>query len=224
MRRFQNADETKSFYAELTGYDEKTKRVTVRNKAGRKQSFSIEILSEDDRTYVKENAKRLAVGESISISLRKFQDKSEKQLEPRIENRVAPSGYTISLNNRSKSSFTNLTLNYTLYYTVQDYLSPERTPKQVSGTLTCEEITSRETVTLKTETIGIVSGKLEPVIKYKTKKNRDGQSYTEPYVDKPGGRRKDQMVGCKIELIIDGEVVKTETEGTIQMEKISEGL
>lgn len=222
MRRFQNADQTKSFYAELTGFDAKTNRVTVRTKMGRSKTFMIEILSEEDQKYVKENGKRLAVGNGINLSLKKFQEKSVKQLETRTVNRVAPSGYTISLKNRTKNEFSELTLNYTLYYEVQGYLKPERTPQEQTGTLVCKSISSQETISLNTETVNIVSGKLEPVISYKDRKDAEGNHYTEPHVDKPGGRRKDLLVGCKVELVIDGQVVKTETDGTIQIEQAAQ--
>jgi len=219
MRRFQKADETKSFYAELTGYDTSTQIVTVRLKAGRTQSFKIDILSKDDQAYIKENGKRLGVGNNINITLRRFQGKSEKKVEPLIVNRVSPSGYTITLNNRSKSQYTDITVNYTLYYAVQDYLSPERTPKEQTGTLQCKKIMSKDTVYLKTDTVDIVSGKLDPVISHITKKGQNGQSYQETHVDKPGGRRKDQLIGCKVELLIDGEVVKSELDGTLALGK-----
>lgn len=223
MRRFQNADETKSFYAELIGYDQANKRVTIRLKTGRKQTFTLEILSKDDQKYIQENGNRLAVGNDIRISLKRFQGKSEKKIAPRIVDRVAPSGYTITLDNRAKNDFSDITINYTLYYAVQDYLKPERTLKEKTGTLVCKKIMAKEKLTLITETVEIVSGKLEPVITYRTKKDANGQSYQEPHVDKPGGRRKDQLIGCKIEVVIDEEVVKTETDGTLSLEKATRG-
>lgn len=219
MRRFQNADETKSFYAELTGYDTSTEIVTVRLKAGQTQSFKLNILSKDDQTYIKENGNRLGVGSNIRITLKRFQGKSEKKLEPRTVNRVSPSGYTITLYNRSKSRYSDITINYTLYYAVQDYVSPKRTHKEEKGTLECKKIMSKETVYLKTDTVDIVSGKLEPLISYKTQKNQNGQSYQEVHVDEPGGRRKDQLTGCKVELLIDGEVVKSELDGTLSLKQ-----
>ncbi len=217
IRRFQSQDKTKSFFAELTGYDAKTKRVTVRMKSGRKSSFKIDLLSENDQKYVVANGKRLAVGNDIRLSLRKFQDKSIKKLAPRTVDRVYPSGYTISLSNRSKNTYTDLSVNYTLYYQVQGYLKPEREKKMSTGNLSCEKIVANQTVTLHTEKLDIVSGKLEPVIKYVSKTNAEGISYQEPVVAKPGGRRKDLLTGCKVEILVDGEVVKSETDGTISV-------
>lgn len=219
IRRFQNKDKTKSFFAELTGYDTKTKRVTVRMKNGRTSTFLIDVLSKEDQEYVEANGKRLAIGNDIRLSLRKFQDKSKKKLEPRIVNRVYPSGYTVTLNNRSKKTYKGITINYTLYYGVQGYLKPERKQEEKAGTLTCEKITSQQTLSLNTETVDIISGKLEPVIKNVRKRNAQGEEYVEPVVEKPGGRRKDLLMGCKIDIVVDGEVVKSITDGTIAIEE-----
>lgn len=218
VRRFQNKEETKSFFAELTAYDAKTKLLTVRMSNGRHKRFALDLLSKDDQKYVLENAKRLAVGKNIRVRLEKFKDKSKKELEPRIVNRVAPSGYQISLSNRAKHTFTDITLKYTLYYAVQGYLKPERENKIKEGEVVCKAITSQETVNLKTETINIVSGKLEPVIKNVRRRNADGQEYIEPVVEKEGGNRKDLLLGCKVEIVVDGQVVKSLVDGTIQIE------
>lgn len=218
MRRFQNAEQTKSFYAELVGFDKKTKRVRVRMKNGKKQVFAIELLSEEDQKYISENADRLAVGNEMRVSMRKYQDRSVKKTAERIVDRVAPCGYNITLNNGAKTPFTNITINYTLYYAVQDYLNPKRELKEKKGTLICPKILARETLTLKTEPVDIVSGKLEPVIKYRDRKGPDGETYTEPVVEKPGGRRKDQLLGCRVEIVVDGVVVKTESDGSISLE------
>ncbi|MGB0991510.1 MAG: hypothetical protein ACPG32_03475 [Akkermansiaceae bacterium] len=218
VRRFQNADETKSFFGELVDYDAKKKLVTVKLQKGNKKiKFALNILSEDDQKYVLNNADRVAVANNIEITLKKFSDKSKKELKPRIVNRVHPSGYTIQVNNRSKKVISNITLNYTLYYAVQDYLKPERKDETKEGSLTIEKIVAQRKQTHKTETIDIVSGKLDPVIKNVRRKGADGQDYIEPVVEKPGGKRKDLLQGCKVDVLVDGKVVKTITEGTLKV-------
>lgn len=219
LRRFQSKDKTKSFFAELTGYDAKTKRVTVRMKNRRLSTFPIDILSEGDQEYVVANGRRLAIGNDIRLSLRKFQDKSVKKLRPRITDRVYPSGYTISLSNRAKRSFKDISIRYTLYYGVQGYLEPKRKNEEKTGKLTCKLITSQQTVTLKTEAVDIVSGKLEPTFKSVRRRDSEGNTYTDLVVDKPGGRRKDILMGCKVEIVVDGEVVKSEADGTLAVDE-----
>lgn len=222
LRRFQNAEQTKSFYAELTGYDAKTKRVTVKLKNGRAQSFSIDILSEDDKKYILENGKRLAVGNDIRVSMKDFNDKYKKVHKPRTEDRVYPSGYTITLSNRAKQIFENITLNYTLYYAVQGYVKPGRKQESKSGTLVCKHIPAQGNATVKTETVDIISGKLDPVVGTRQRTDAEGNRYDETYVVEEGGRRKDLLLGCKVDIVVDGEVVKSVTEGTIGIEDANE--
>ena len=221
MRQFLNAEGTKSFSAELTDYDAKSKRVSVRLKNGRIQTFQIDLLSEEDKNYIEANARFLAVGNSLGVTLTRYQDASRKESSGRTVNRVHPSGYAITLNNRSKEVFSNLTLNYTLHYAVQDYLKPERVNQSKAGTLTCKVLPSSGRETFRTDSVDIVAGKLEPVIK-NVRRRSGGQDYMEAVVTKEGGRRKDLLVGCKLEVVVDGRVVKSVTDGTIQLQKEEE--
>lgn len=222
LHRFQNADETKSFFAELTGYDAQTKRVSVRLKNGRTQVFTIDLLSDDGKKYVLANGKRLAIGNDIRVTIDDYKEKTKKAYKPLIENRVYPCGYTITLSNRAKKTHTNITINYTLYYAVQGYVKPERKREKKTGTLTCKKVTAQGTVTLKTETVDIISGKLDPTYKKVPRTNADGTRYTASVLDKPGGRRKDLLLGCKVDILVDGEVVKSLIDGTIAIEDANE--
>ena len=218
MRMFQNKDNTKSFLAKLTGYDNKTQNVTVRMKNGRTTTFPITVLSPDDQAYVKANGKQLAIASDIEIGLTKFQDKSVKKTAPRITNRVYPSGYNITLNNRSKNTYDNISVKYTLYYEVQGYVDSQRSKMRHHGTLDYGQIVDKERVTLQTEKIDIISGKLEPLIKYKRINQGNGQIDVIPEVVEPGGRRKDLLTGCKVEILINGKVVKSDVDGKIPEE------
>lgn len=218
FRIFRNAEGTKSFAAELTSYDAKTKVVSVRAKNGRIQNFTLELLSEKDQAYVLKNATRLAVGAKLDLTLASFKDSSRKERKDRITDRIYPSGYTINLRNRSKNAFEGVTLNYTLHYEVQDYLNPERKPESKTGTIDCGTIVPLANITLRTDTVDIVSGKLEPVITNQIRRTATGEDYVEPVVTSPGGKRKDLLVGCRVDVIVDGQVVKSVTDGTLAVE------
>ena len=55
-RTFNSADGKKSFRAVLTQYDQETEMVSVRKSNGRTSKFKIELLSEEDQSYVKEHS------------------------------------------------------------------------------------------------------------------------------------------------------------------------
>lgn len=216
--RFESADGSKSFIGELTGYDAKSNRVSVKIK-GKTQRFKLELLSEKDRKYVEDNAERLAFANDISISIDSFTDKYVKRSEDRTDDRVYPSGYNIKLSNRSKQTFENIEVTYTIYYGVQGYLKPERKTEKETGEMIFKSLIPLGSSTQRTKPVEIVSGKLEPVLRNVTRRNPDGSDYVEVVVSQPGGRRKDQLIGCSVSLVIDGEVVNTVTEGKIQLEQ-----
>ena len=223
MHRFKSADGSKDFIGELTGYDPKTKAVSVKIKR-RIQTFKIDLLSEEDQKYVIENGERLAVANDIDISLESYTDKYVKKKEKRIEDRIYPSGYEVKISNRSRRTFENLKLTYTIYYGVQGYLKPDRKTEEATGELVCKTLTSLGSTTLRTEPVSIVTGELEPIIDNQVMRNPDGSTYIEPIVKEPGGRRKDQLIGCTVNVLIDGKVVKTVTEGKIQLDQKKRGF
>jgi hypothetical protein len=175
-------------------------------------NFSIDLLSEADQKYVIEQGKLLAVFKNIEISLKEFREESEKKTSERIEYRVAPCGYVITLNNRSAQDFKKLEVKYTIYYAVQGYLDADRKVETSTGELTCD-LASNKSQELKTNSVDIVSGKMEPLIENVRRRNKDGNYYMESVVKEPGGRRTDLLQGCAVELWVDGKFVKTITDG-----------
>lgn len=219
MRLFQNPEKTKTFMGELTAYDAKNKLVSVRMKNGRVSKFSMDHLSKEDQEYVEANAKRLAIANDLRVSLDEFHKPSRKVKKGRVLDRIQASGYNIMLSNRSKVAMLDISMNYTLYYKVQGYLKPKRTTKSQSGTLNCEVVAAIGSISYKTETVDIVSGKLEPKIDQVQRRNADGEKYTETVVREPGGRRKDLLVGCRVDILVNDQVVKTVTDGITSLEK-----
>ena len=208
---FKSADGSKSFSGELIEYDPKTKTVTVISQR-KTMNFSIDLLGEADQKYVIEQGKLLAVFKNIEISLKDFREESVKKTSERVEDRTAPCGYVITLNNRSTQDFKNVVVKYTIYYAVQGYLEADRKVETATGELACD-LASNKSQELKTKTVDIVSGKMEPLIENVRRRDKDGNHYMESVVKEPGGRRMDLLQGCAVELWMDGKVVKTISEG-----------
>ena len=214
IRRFESADGTRSFSGELVGYDPKTEMVSVRMQ-GRVSSFKLSLLSAGDQEYVKKEGEVLALVNQIDITLAEYRGKATKQEKDRISDRVYPSGYSVRLSNRSRQTFEKLELTYTVYYGEQGYLKEERETKKIEGRMVCELLDPLRNDTLQTEPVPIVSGKLEPVIEHVPRTLPDGTQTVETIVKEPGGRRKDQLIGCEVRLLLDGKVVKTVTAGDL---------
>ncbi|MCU0795961.1 MAG: hypothetical protein MUF31_08515 [Akkermansiaceae bacterium] len=214
LRRFQSADGTRDFTGELVGYDPKTEMVSVKMQ-GRVASFKLSLLSEDDQEYVKEQGEVLALVNQIEITLTEYRGKPTKKEEDRIVDRIYPSGYEVRLSNRSRQTFENLEFTYTVYYGEQDYLKEERKTRELEGKMKCSLLAPLRTDTLQTEPVPIVSGKLEPVIVHERRRMPDGTEFVETRVAEPGGRRKDQLIGCEVRLLLDGKVVKRVSAGDL---------
>lgn len=211
LHTFKSADGSKTFSGELNRYDPTTKTVIVIVER-KTQTFKIDLLSDEDQTYVIEQGKQLSLIKDIDITLKAYTEQSEKKTAERIEDRVYPSGYVITINNRSKQDFKGLKVSYTLHYAVQGYLEPDRKDETLTDTLTCDLApgTSKE---LRTKTVDIVSGKLEPLIENVRRRDKDGNIYNETVVKEVGGLRKDLLKSCEVDLLIDGKIVKTVTDG-----------
>jgi len=214
IRRFQSKDGTKDFTGELTGYDPETGTVSVKMN-GRVANFNISLLSDEDQEYVKEVGEVLALVNQIEITLTEYRGKPTKKEEDRITDRIYPSGYDVRLSNKSRQTFEDLELTYTVYYGEQDYLKEERKTKELEGKMKFPVLAPLRSETLQTEPVPIVSGKLDPVIVQERRRLQDGTEIVESRVAEPGGRRKDQLIGCEVRLLLDGKVVKRVSAGDL---------
>ena len=69
LHRFDNADGSKSFYAELLRFDDKKKLVTVRMVSGREMHFPVSLLSEKGQEWVDGQKEILAASRWLRLKL-----------------------------------------------------------------------------------------------------------------------------------------------------------
>lgn len=153
QREFHSADQSKSFKATLTGYNAKTKTVTVTMGAGQTKSFKLDILSPDCQKYVLAQQQALAIAKSVRLTI-----DEEKGAKAGDE---VPTGYSIEVRNNGKMSLDEVTLNYTLYYDQGDLVKGGTVSKTKTGTLTTGKMYSSDTITVSTAKVGIVR-KIKP--------------------------------------------------------------
>ncbi|MGE9269513.1 MAG: hypothetical protein ACQKBU_01810 [Verrucomicrobiales bacterium] len=212
LHRFESADGGKDFVGELRGYDPDSELVRVKVNS-KLLSFPLKVLSQRDRLYVLDNGEGLAMANQLAIHLERYIDKHEKRVMGRKTDRIYPSGYEVRLTNRSQRELKKIKLTYTVYYGVQGYLDPARTTMEFTGRLYCKALAPGKSVTLRTKPVDIVSGVLEPVLADEVLSLPEGDSE----VLYPGGRRKDQLIGCSVDLVVNRKVVKRVREGSLQL-------
>ncbi|BDS06387.1 hypothetical protein NT6N_14270 [Oceaniferula spumae] len=148
QREFFSADKSKSFKATLTGYNSKTKTVTVSVGPGRSKHFSLDVLSPECQKYVLANEAGLAIAKNVRLTIE--EDKGLKNGDE------VPTGYSIEVRNNGKVTVDNVSLKYTLYYDQGDLVRGGIISKTKEGTLATGKLYSSDTITVATDKVGIV--------------------------------------------------------------------
>ncbi len=159
QRTFHSAtDSSKSFEAELTGYDPIKQIVSVTLKSGKAQRFSLALLSEEDQKYVKDHAVILAVGRDVDISFKEVKGDVTRTKQGLVRSRSTPISYEIAVYNRSDQIIKDLEVRYSLYYCVgsSSATGPSHTPKLLKGTLTYPKLFGKYNETRTTSEIVII--------------------------------------------------------------------
>lgn len=155
QRTFYNTDKTKSFEGTLTGYNAKTKTVTVSVGAGRSKNFKLSVLSPECQKYVLSQEQGLAIAKSVRLTI--SESKGNKVGD------AVPTGYSIEVRNNGKVKLNDVALKYTLYYDQGDLANGGTVAKTKSGTLSTGKMFSHDSITVSTEKVDIVR-KIKPPV------------------------------------------------------------
>ena len=112
---FSSAAGIKTFWGEMTNYDAKTGRVSVRRSNGHKQVFLASVLSEEDREWVKKQYEIIKVGRNVRIDAtakhgdRKItRSSNKKQID-------TSKFFEIEISNSSSEEVSDLTVQYEIH-------------------------------------------------------------------------------------------------------------
>lgn len=159
QRTFHSSnDKSKSFEAELTGYDPIKKMVSVTLKSGKAKRFSLALLSEEDQKYVRAHAVILAVGRDVDITFKEAQGDVTRTNKGLIRSRSTPTSYAITVYNRSDQIIKDLEVRYSFYYCVgsSSASGPRHSPKVQKGTLNYPKLFGKYNETRKTSEVVII--------------------------------------------------------------------
>ena len=117
LHEFTHKDGVKTFFGHLTNYNAKTNKVSVRRSNGRQQIFSADLLSEEDKKWVKEQYEVLKIGRNVRIDARvKHGDRKIKKTSG--QKQIDSSKYfDIEISNSSSESVKDLTVEYEIHVT-----------------------------------------------------------------------------------------------------------
>ena len=148
QRTFHDAEKTKTFQAELTAFDAKSKSVTVINDQGKTIKFPLKVISEDCQKYVLSKQDLLNIAKNVRLKFTETKDAKNGD--------TTPTGYAIEVYNRGKNSIEDVTLNYTLYYSQGDLAKGGTVNKIQEGTISTGKMYDGDTLTVDTAKIYLV--------------------------------------------------------------------
>ncbi len=116
VRSFKSADGGKSFKGTLVDYNEKHGTVMVRRVGGKELRLKLSALHQNCQDYCKKRGPIVVLGHSISVVAKKYSGKAKKETKGAASTVRTPSGYDLTLRNRSKVDFKDLEVEYTVIY------------------------------------------------------------------------------------------------------------
>lgn len=117
LHEFSSADGIKTFWGDLTNYDVKTDRVSVRRSNGRKQVFLASVLSDEDREWVKQQYEIIKVGRSVRIDA-KVKHGDRKITRSSNKKQIDTSKFfEIEISNSSSEEVSGLMVQYEIHVT-----------------------------------------------------------------------------------------------------------
>ncbi|GHC57141.1 hypothetical protein GCM10007100_25020 [Roseibacillus persicicus] len=192
-RTFRTIHQTVSFEGEAVGFDPDANTVTIRREGGREVKYQLSFLSKEDQSYIQKHRETLILAASIQIGLTEVAGEA-KAAEAKDGEATKPVGFTISVQNSAEVVRKGLNAEYTLYY--RKGLKAGMGPiLQKSGRISLGDIHPGKSVSASTAAVDLA------------REEELGDDCCSGRV-MPGGGWPDMLLGCKIELKVDGEVVK----------------
>ena len=154
-RVFHNADKTKSFTGIPVGYNAKTRTVTVRKVAGATIHFKIDLLCEEDRKFIEENAATLVAANGIRIDFDLFKGNVETSKKGQERTTIYPAGYELTIENKTSEDIPNVEMQYVIFHR-KDAENGPGSIIQTTGSFTFDPLFAHYTRTEKTEPVQLI--------------------------------------------------------------------
>lgn len=154
-RTFTSADGSKTFEGTLTDYDEKRETVTVRKTGTKTVTFKLNLLSEADIKYVKDNGNALVGANALRLDFDLWKDKPLKKQAGIEKTTTTPAGYTVEVRNWTKKDVDNVKIRYTIFHR-KDAENDPGSIAQTTGSFEIETLFAKSDVPQRTEPVNLV--------------------------------------------------------------------
>lgn len=204
FRDFLSTD-GKAMRGRVMRFDAREQKVTIERDTKKVFTVPVSVFCEDDQTYIFEwnQAKDFLSESAFKISASRFEKKLDEGYSSYMqEKKVEDCGYEITLENKSKTLFKNVSLQYCIYYEQDEIEKHKQITEEgvLFGTLAVGDMLAKNKRELKTETViiykrsldadyiytsnikNVQKGKIHGVWLKATMKTETGQTFTREYM------------------------------------------
>lgn len=114
-RTYTSADGKSSFEGTLLDYNAEAGTVKIRRGA-RTLHFKMDILSDEDQTYIKEEGPKLVAGKAIRIDFDLWNGERKTSRTDNSRTTTSEAGYEIELRNWTKKDVNDIEVRYTIFH------------------------------------------------------------------------------------------------------------
>lgn len=210
-RTFTSPDGDRTFEGRLTGYNARTQTVTVQNRQGQTIHFKEDLISRDDREYVRDNVNNLPPDISLDVRFERLSERGETKRGGNTRTTQSDAGYKITLQNYTPKHFGDVDVEYLLIYR-KDKVEGSGTNEVVRGSSSVS-LEANRTREIETQTVTLVNfferGKASSAAAGGSCGGGGCSKGSSSTTVTRSKRSRDYLVGCVARVKVNGHVVST---------------
>lgn len=204
-RTFTSVDGKRTFEGKLTAFDTASNTVTVLNSKRQMISFNIEVVSENDRDYVAENAGKLSQDVNLRIRFEALRERKDAVRSNNTRSTTHDGGYTIYVNSFTQQTIADAKVEYVMIYR-KDQVNGDHSDQLVKGSDNVE-ILPNCSAAVQTETVDLVNYYKAGTVTSSGGGCSGGSCSKGSVTATRAERSRDLLIGCVARVIVDGKVV-----------------
>ena len=154
-RTFTSSDGTKTFEGTLKDFNASAGTVKIFKSGTGHLEFKLDLLSEEDQAYVKEEGPALAAARAIRLDFDLWKDKPVTNRGETERTVTTPAGYEIELRNWTKNDITDVEIRYTIFHR-KDAENGPGSIAQTNGSMHVSTLFANSNETNRTDPISLV--------------------------------------------------------------------
>jgi hypothetical protein len=206
-RTFTSSDGERTFEGRLIGYNAATQTVSVQNRQGQTLHFKEDLVTSEDREYVRDNIDKLPPDISLDVRFDRIVERGETNRSGDTRTTNSSGGYKITLRNYTAKHYGDVDIDYMLIYR-KDEVDGKGANEIVRGSASTA-LEANRTAEVETQTVSLTNF----FERGKASSASGGGCSTCPKSNSTtvsrSKRSKDYLIGCVAQIKVNGHVVTT---------------